>query len=206
VSGAEAARKLFSQSCTFVRAVAAPDQMPPPGMPEVAFAGRSNAGKSSLINALTGRKGLARASGTPGRTQQIVFFNLADRLTIADLPGYGFAKAPKAEAAAWNALMRDYLQNRASLRCVVLAIDSRHGILANDRDMMNRLDRAGVSYQAVLTKADRLRPAERDARRDQVAAALARHPAARTDAIVTSAEEGLGLEELRAFLAEFAAP
>ncbi len=199
MSGTEAARKLFSQPCTFVRAVAAPDQLPPPGLPEVAFAGRSNAGKSSLINALTGRKGLARASGTPGRTQQIVFFNLAD------LPGYGYARAPKGDAAAWQELIRVYMQTRAGLRCVILLVDSRHGLLAKDQDMMNQLDRAAVSYQVVLTKADQLRPAERSARRDQVAAALAKHPAARTDAIVTSAAEGLGIEELRMFLADFAA-
>lgn len=183
--------------CEFLIAAASPAQFPPHKIPEVAFAGRSNAGKSSLINAIAGRKNLARASNRPGRTQEIIFFSCGKDLMLADLPGYGFAKAPRTAQEHWNNLVHDYLQSRANLRCVYLLLDSRHGALANDLAMMQFLDRAGVSYQIVLTKADQLRTAEREPRVRQVAAMLAKHPAARTDVFMTSAEKGLGIEDLR---------
>jgi GTP-binding protein len=170
----------------------------------VAFAGRSNVGKSSLINALTGRRGLARASGTPGRTREVNFFALGDALHLVDLPGYGFAKAPKAGAARWQALMRDYLAGRAPLRRVFLLIDARHGTKDGDREMMSLLDRAAVTFQAVLTKADKPSRAELAAVTDRVISDLARHPAAFPTVAVTSAETGAGLPELRAEIAGLA--
>jgi GTP-binding protein len=206
VSEAEAARRLFAQPCAFMTAAVAPEQFPSSTLPEVAFVGRSNVGKSSLINALVGQKKLARASNTPGRTQQIVFFNLANRLLLADLPGYGYAKASKAAVYAWNKLILYYLRTRANLRCVYLLIDSRHGALANDIAMMDELDRAAVSYQVVLTKADGLKPSLREKCSSDMAALLANHPAARPGAFMVSAEKGLGIEALREELAGFGQP
>ena len=201
---AEAARRLFAQKCACVLAAAIPEQFPDTALPEIAFAGRSNVGKSSLINALMGQKNLARASKTPGRTQQIVFFNLAERLMFADLPGYGFAKAPEAHKAQWGGLIRRYLQTRAPLRCVCLLIDSRHGFLAHDLDMMKMLDRAAVSYQIILTKADHLSALARDKRVREIVALLAKHPAARPDVLLTSATKNIGIDAVREFLAAFA--
>lgn len=195
---------LFTLPCTCLLAAAVPEQFPATALPEVALIGRSNVGKSSLINALTGRKNLARASKTPGRTQQIVFFNLGDRLMLVDLPGYGHAKAPPAAIKQWNGLIRTYLQKRPTLRCVGLLIDSRHGIMANDLEMMQMLDRAAVSYQVILTKADQIKPLEREPRQTATTAALTRHPAARPSVITTSSETGLGMPELREMLAGFA--
>ncbi len=202
--GAEAARKLFAQNCECVLAAAVPEQFPESPLPEVAFIGRSNVGKSSLINALTGRKSLARASNTPGRTQQIVFFNLGERLMLVDLPGYGHAEAPKEIVNQWTGLVRRYLKVRPNLRVVCLLIDSRHGVMAPDIDMMQMLDRAAVSYQIILTKADQIKAIEREPRQKQVAAQLVKHPAARPEVILTSAEKITGIGALQELLANFA--
>lgn len=197
-------RWLFAQACDFVAAAAVADQLPAAELPEVAFAGRSNVGKSSLINVLTGRKTLARTSNTPGRTRQINFFRLGEALLLADLPGYGYARAPKSEVRRWNALIFDYLRGRASLRRVVLLLDARHGVKQSDEAVMVRLDQAAVSYQAVLTKADKLKAEARARRVDEVGAALQRHPAAHPEVLLTSARTGEGLPELRAALAALA--
>lgn len=198
----EYGRKLFTQSCDCLLAAAAPEQFPKTSRPEVAFIGRSNVGKSSLINALTGRKHLARASVTPGRTQQVVFFDLGQRLMLVDLPGYGHAEAPKVEKERWNNLVQTYLQTRPQLRCVFLLIDARHRVMDNDITMMKFMDRAAVSYQIVLTKADQIKTIERDAKIQHVLAMLHKHPAARPDVFMTSSEKALGIEGLRAFMAQ----
>jgi GTP-binding protein len=201
----EAARLLFAQNCTFVGSAPTPETLPPSKLPEVAFIGRSNAGKSSLLNALVNRHDLAHTSATPGRTQMINFFNLGDRLMLTDLPGYGHAVAPRHEKDRWNDLVHYYLQKRNTLRCVCLLADGRHGILANDFSMMHFLDRAAISYQLVLTKIDLVKSTERDVRLQQTAATLGTHPAARPGAIATSARKATGIEELRNLLAGFAA-
>jgi GTP-binding protein len=203
---AEMAHKLFAQTCTFVQSAPAAKDLPPGKLPEIAFIGRSNAGKSSLINALVNRTDLARTSNTPGRTQEIIFFNLADRLMLVDLPGYGHAEAPRHEKDRWNELVQHYLQTRNVLRCVCLLLDGRHGILANDLAMMQFLDRAAVSYQLVLTKIDQVHATERDARHNQVNATLGTHPAARPSVLMTSARKALGISELRTFLGGFSMP
>ena len=203
-TGSDAGHKLFTQPCLFVMSAPEPEFLPPTKLPEIALIGRSNVGKSSLINALTNRHDLARASSTPGRTQMINFFNLGERLMIADLPGYGHAKAPDHEKDRWNDLVHHYLQKRNTLRCVCLLIDGRHGTLAKDLSMMHFLDRAAISYQIVLTKIDHIAAVERDKRVHQVTASLGAHPAARGTVLTTSARKGDGLEELRNFLADFA--
>ena len=152
---AEAGRRLFAAEARFVAGAPSPSALPPEGLPEIAFVGRSNVGKSSLVNALTGRRMLARISNTPGRTRQINFFDLGGRLMLVDLPGYGYAEAPKSAVRSWTSLVRHYLQTRAALRRVCLLIDSRHGIKEVDRPLMRMLDDAGVSYQIILTKADK---------------------------------------------------
>ena len=202
----ERGRLLFAQACRFITAASSPASLPPQGLPEVAFAGRSNVGKSSLINALTGRNTLARTSKTPGRTRQINFFSLGDRLQLVDLPGYGYARASKTSIGAWTTLVHRYLEGRASLRRACLLIDARRGIVATDRAMMGRLDEAAVSYQIVLTKADALRTAELTARIAAVATELARHAAAHPEIVATSAHKGSGIPELRAALARLAGP
>jgi GTP-binding protein len=199
---AERGRKLFAGPCDFIKGVVALDGLPPADRLEVAFAGRSNVGKSSLINALTGRKGLARASNTPGRTQEINYFALGAAIYLVDLPGYGFAEAPKPVVERWQALLKAYLAGRQTLRRAFLLIDARHGVKAVDEEIMGLLDRAAVTFQAVLTKADK--PPARDlaATVEAVGVALGRHPAAFSEIVVTSAETGAGLETLRSIISE----
>lgn len=202
----EAGRLLFAREARFLLAVAEAAQVPPSALPEVAFAGRSNVGKSSLVNALTGRRTLARTSNTPGRTQQLIFFELDGRLMLVDLPGYGYAKAPKDDVERWTRLTRGYLKGRPQLRRVLLLIDSRHGLKEVDRAVMRELDRAAVSYQLVLTKSDKVKAGELAAVQQATAAELVRHVAAHPEIAVTSAEKGEGIEALRAALADLAAP
>ena len=197
----ETGRKLFAGETAFLKGVVALDGLPPDDRSEICFAGRSNVGKSSLINALTGRKGLARASNTPGRTQEINFFAL-DRFYLVDLPGYGFASAPKTVVETWQRLMRAYLGGRANLRRAFLLIDSRHGLKAVDSEIMALLDRAAVPFQAVLTKADKVKEKDRHRILDQIRAGLAKHPAAFPELVMTSSEKGWGIDDLRAVIAE----
>jgi GTP-binding protein len=168
---------------------------------EIAFAGRSNVGKSSLINALTNRGGLARTSHTPGRTQELVFFAAGGHLTLVDMPGYGYAAAPKVKVAAWTTLIHTYLRGRANLKRVYVLVDARRGLMAADNEVVAILDSAAVSYQIVLTKADDVKPSELAARLDAIKAALDKHPAAFPEALATSARSGAGIPELRAAIA-----
>ena len=203
----EAGRKLFAQSCDFVTGAASHDGLPPAELVEVAFAGRSNVGKSSLINALTGRRTLARTSNTPGRTQQINFVDLGGRLMLVDLPGYGYARAPRAEIDAWTDLVNGYLVGRPTLRRICLLIDARHGAKDNDRRVMAMLDTAAVTYQAVLTKADKkVKAAALDDVVTALGGELARHAAAHPEIAVTSAQSGDGIADLRATLAALVRP
>ncbi len=201
----ETGRLLFAQECRFVTSAAEEDGLPPETLPEVAFLGRSNVGKSSLVNALTGRTTLARVSNTPGRTRLINFFALS-RLMLVDLPGYGFAVAPKDEKRRWGSLVPRYVRGRAGLKRALVLIDARHGFLKGDRDFMALLDDAAVSYQIVLTKIDKLADAALAARAEAMAAELARHKAAHPQMHVTSAREGWGIDVLRAALAALAEP
>ena len=198
---AEAARQLFAGPVDFVKGVVAMDGLPPADRPEVCFAGRSNVGKSSLINALTGRKSLARASNTPGRTQEINYFALGDQSYLVDLPGYGFAKAPVAVVAKWQALLKNYLAGRPTLRRAFCLIDARHGIKPVDHEIMKLLDRSAVPFQVVLTKTDKLGPNALKPVIAQVEEELQKHPAAYPELVVTSSEKGQGIATLRAIIA-----
>ena len=201
----EAGRKLFAAPCEFFFAAARSDDLPPIGAPEIAFAGRSNVGKSSLINALTGRSALARVSHTPGRTQELIFFHLGDRLDLVDMPGYGYAAVAKQKSAAWGALARDYLRGRPSLMRAFVLIDGRRGIMDSDEETMTGLDAAAVSYAVVLTKGDEVKAADRGARVAATLERLRKRPAAYPQAFFTSARSGEGVAELRAHIAQLLA-
>lgn len=204
--GIEAGRRLFAKPCNFVMGVAKAEQLPPAVLPEVAFAGRSNAGKSSLINAVLGRKDLARTSNTPGRTQEINLFDLAGRLTLVDLPGYGYAKAPKAKVEAWTGLVFDYLRGRPSLLRVLLLIDARRGLMPVDQEVMTLLGKAAVPFALTLTKADLLKPAELAQREVELRSRLLRQVGAFPTLLTTSSRKAEGLDSLRASLVDLAAP
>jgi GTP-binding protein len=201
----EAGRILFAQPAGFIMGVVRADQLPPVSLPEVAFAGRSNVGKSSLINALLGRRDLARTSNTPGRTQEINLFDLAGRLTLVDLPGYGFAQAPKSKVKTWTELVFTYLRARPSLRRVQLLIDARRGLMPVDAEVMELLGKAAVPYAVTLTKADLLKPPEFARRQAEIEAAIARKPGALPFLFATSSRERQGLDLIRASLARLAA-
>jgi GTP-binding protein len=200
------AKKLFASEAKFVWGAQSADGLPPQKLPEVAFAGRSNVGKSSLINALTGRKALARVSQTPGRTREINFFDLGGKLMLVDLPGYGYAKASKELAAEWQSMIFSYLRGRPTLKRVVLLIDARRGIMAVDEAVMKLLDKSAVSYVIALTKSDSLKPAELAEMRDKVEAQAKTHTAAYPSLYATSAYRAAGVEQLQCHLAALAKP
>ena len=202
----ENGRLLFAGACDFIAAANNMKVLPPEGLPEICFAGRSNVGKSSLINALTGRKTLARTSQTPGRTRQLIFFSLADRIQLVDLPGYGYARAPKTDIKAWTTLTRKFLAGRASLQRVFLLIDARRGIGPGDSEIMTLLDASAVSWAAVITKADKLKPAALEAVCNDTRSRITTHVAAFPELFVTSAEAATGIAELRAHLGALALP
>jgi GTP-binding protein len=197
-------KKLFSGTCDFIMGAAQVEQLPAANMPEVAFAGRSNVGKSSLLNAVTGRKSLARTSGTPGHTRQVNFFNLNGKLMLVDLPGYGYAKASKKEIKGWNHLIFDYLRGRVPLKRVMLLIDSRHGLKPNDEEMMRFLDDLAVPYQIILTKCDKGNKHDSEQQIADTMPLLKHHPAALNAVLSTSASKGYGIQELRAEMARLA--
>jgi GTP-binding protein len=201
----ELGRWLFSQTCTFLIGAVKMDDLPEGSQTEIAFAGRSNVGKSSLINALTNHKDLARTSNTPGRTQQVNFFDLGEQLTIADLPGYGYARAPRETVRQWTDLVGDYLQGRTQLRRACLLIDGRHGIKDSDREVMKMLDKSAVSYQVVLTKCDKIKPDQLEKLLTATSAEMAGHVAAHPKLIATSSAKGTGIETLRSALAALTA-
>lgn len=194
----ETGRLLFAGEWEFVAAAGSAASLPPMRGIEIAFAGRSNVGKSSLINALTGRKALARTSRTPGRTQELIFFKGGENLTIVDMPGYGYAAAAKSKIAAWTGTIHDYLLGRSNLARVYVLIDARHGLKDTDQPTLEVLGKAAVSHQIVLTKADAVKPSELASRINGVEAALEKHPAAFPSVLVTSSEDGSGIPELRA--------
>jgi GTP-binding protein len=194
----DAANVLFRHPCTFVKGVVNVAGLPDDKLPEVAFAGRSNVGKSSLLNALVGQKALARTSNTPGRTREVNYFLLDESAYLVDLPGYGYARAAKTEVAGWNRLIQDYLRGRVSLRRVFLLIDARHGLKESDKPTLELMDTSAVSYQAVLTKADKVKAGELEKVIERTEKELSKHPAAYPQIIATSARKGTGLDILRA--------
>ena len=198
---AELGRKLFSGPVDFLKGVVAMDGLPEADRVEVCFAGRSNVGKSSLINAITNRKALARASNTPGRTQEINFFELGDKRYLVDLPGYGFANAPVAVVEKWQRLLKNYLSGRPNLRRAFVLIDSRHGIKPVDEEIMQLMNRSALTFQVVLTKIDKIKEPEQEKVLLQVRAKLAKHPAAFPELVVTSSDKGDGIATLRAVIA-----
>lgn len=200
----ETGRLLFAQNCEFLISAAAFDQLPDSDLPEIAFAGRSNVGKSSLLNALTGRKNLARTSNTPGRTQQVNFFDLGGRMMLTDLPGYGYARASKSVVDQWTRLIKSYLRGRVQLRRVCLLIDSRHGLKSTDREAMDLMDEAAVAYQIILTKCDKIKPAELEKLLTKTNTEISKHVAAHPKILVTSSFRSKGIEEMRAALATLA--
>ncbi len=197
----EIGRKLFAGGSEFLKGVVGMDGMPPPDRLEVCFAGRSNVGKSSLINALTGRKALARTSNTPGRTQEINFFTLGEKHYLVDVPGYGFANAPKAIVQKWQRLLKAYLSGRQSLRRVFLLVDARHGAKAVDEEIMQLLGRSAVTFQVIMTKCDKPSKAEVAKSLEKTMEVLAKHPAAFPEIILTSSEKGDGIDTLRSVIA-----
>ena len=197
----EKGRLLFARQSDFVKGVVSMSGLPPDDRLEVCFAGRSNVGKSTLINAVTGRKSLARASNTPGRTQEINFFTAAESHYLVDLPGYGYANAPLPVVEKWQRLLKQYLAGRQSLRRAFVLIDMRHGIKSVDQEILSLLDSSAVTFQCILTKADKIKEPAREATLTQVREALSKHPAAFPELIVTSAEKGWGIETLRATIA-----
>jgi GTP-binding protein len=201
----EAGRKLFAGESQFIWAADSLKALPPMGPVEIAFAGRSNVGKSSLVNALTGRKTLARTSHTPGRTQQLNFFDVNGRFSLVDMPGYGYAAVSKTRVTAWTDLIHDYLRGRASLARVFVLIDSRHGLKPIDGAVFDTLDKSAVSYQVVLTKTDELKKGQAEARAAETLAALAKRPAAYPEVAVTSSRTGEGIPELRSAIARLLA-
>ena len=201
----EPGRKLFAGPCDFFFAAAKSDGLPPIEGPEIAFAGRSNVGKSSLINALTGRTSLARTSNTPGRTQELIFFNLGDRVTLVDMPGYGYAAVSKDKSASWGVLARAYLRGRPTLLRAFVLVDGRHGVKDSDEATMKLLDASAVSYAIVLTKRDEVKKTDQDARLAATLEALRNHPAAYPRAFFTSSRTGDGIPELRAHIARLLA-
>ena len=205
-TSAELARKLFSGPVSFLKSAPQLKFLPDPAVPEIAFAGRSNVGKSSLLNRLTQRSGLARTSNTPGRTQELNFFDVGDppRLRLVDMPGYGFAKAPRDVARKWRFLINDYLRGRSVLKRALLLVDSRHGLKDADREVMKMLDDAAVGYAIVLTKADKVKATDLAEVERRTAEEARRHPAAFPELIVTSSETGLGMEKLREAVIEAA--
>lgn len=198
----EAARALFTLTTTFERGITNLEQLPAADVPEVAFAGRSNVGKSSLLNALVGRKNLARASSEPGRTREINLFKLGDAIRLVDLPGYGYAKAPKTEIARWNALVRDYLRGRQGLKRLFLLIDSRHGLKANDSEVMDTLDGAALVYQIVLTKTDKISAGALKTVTDKTKTAIAKRTAAHPEILAASSVKATGLAAIRNEIAQ----
>ncbi|MBN8807137.1 MAG: YihA family ribosome biogenesis GTP-binding protein [Sphingomonas sp.] len=200
----EAARKTFAGPIAFLKSAPALQHLPGADVPEVAFAGRSNVGKSSLLNALTGRKALARTSVTPGRTQELNFFDVGDPLAfrLVDMPGYGFAKAPKDVVRKWRFLVNDYLRGRDVLKRTLVLIDARHGLKDVDREIMDMLDKAAVSYRLVLTKGDKIKPTELAEVTARTAEEAKKRPAAHPDILATSSETGVGIPELRAAVIE----
>jgi len=197
----EAGRKMFAGETDFVKGVVAMDGLPDPDRPEVCFAGRSNVGKSSLINALTGRKGLARASNTPGRTQEINYFTAGETHYLVDLPGYGFANAPLPVVEKWQRLLKSYLRGRVTLRRAFVLVDARHGVKPVDEEIMALLSSSAVTFQCVLTKTDKLKKGDLDKVLVQVREKLSKHPAAYPELVLTSSEKGEGIETLRAIIA-----